>query len=137
MRARTGFTLIELLIVVGLLGILAALVVPRFGDASAQARESALLRQLQSVRQTIERFNFENTGYPPDVVDGTGWDDLVGAGYLINPPRNPERHMATGIVSGTAAPGTASGAAATDGWYWNTDRLRLYAIDTAGNIIEG
>ena len=41
-----------------------------------------------------------------------------------------------GIVAGTADPGAASGGAATDGWYWNTDDNLLYAIDADADIYD-
>jgi prepilin-type N-terminal cleavage/methylation domain-containing protein len=41
-RSRSGFTLVEILIVVIILGILAALVIPQFTNASQNARESSL-----------------------------------------------------------------------------------------------
>ena len=40
MRAKSGFTLVEVLIVVVILGILAAVVIPQFSDASTEAKES-------------------------------------------------------------------------------------------------
>ena len=42
MVAKKGFTLVEILIVVVILGILAAIVIPQFTDASTQAKESSL-----------------------------------------------------------------------------------------------
>ena len=47
---RAGFTLVEILIVVIILGILAAIVIPQFTNASQDARESSLLSQLQTLR---------------------------------------------------------------------------------------
>jgi len=38
MKAKSGFTLVEILIVVVILGILAAVVIPQFTEASTEAR---------------------------------------------------------------------------------------------------
>ncbi len=54
-RARHGFTLIEILIVVVILGILAAIVIPQFTDAAAEASRSNLQSQLQTLRSQLDR----------------------------------------------------------------------------------
>ena len=59
-RMRRAFTLIEILIVVVILGILAAIVIPQFTDASQEAMESSLLTQLQTIRSQIELYNVQN-----------------------------------------------------------------------------
>jgi general secretion pathway protein G len=48
MRAKTGFTLIEIMIVVIILGILAAMVVPRLTGRSDEARRSVAKADLES-----------------------------------------------------------------------------------------
>ena len=67
-RRQRGFTLIEILIVVVILGILAAIVIPQFTNASQDAQVSAVKSQLQTVRSQIELYRVKN---------GSG--DLVGA----------------------------------------------------------
>jgi len=81
MRVRThnaAFTLVELLIVVVILGILAAIVVPQFTDASQDAQESALVQNLQSMRAQIELFKFHHgEKYPALAGDQQDfWDQM-------------------------------------------------------------
>jgi prepilin-type N-terminal cleavage/methylation domain-containing protein len=56
---RLGFTLIEVLIVVVILGVLAAIVVPRFADARRDASVSAVRNQLQTLRGQVELLRIE------------------------------------------------------------------------------
>lgn len=55
-RATRGFTLIELLIVVSILGVMAAIVVPRFVGATTDAKHSSLIDVLRSTRQQIDLY---------------------------------------------------------------------------------
>ncbi|MFK7759036.1 MAG: prepilin-type N-terminal cleavage/methylation domain-containing protein [Phycisphaerales bacterium] len=53
---RSAFTLVELLVVVVILGILAAMVAPRFSTATSDARSSATQSTLAGVRSAIATF---------------------------------------------------------------------------------
>lgn len=88
-KTRRGFTLIEILIVVVILGILAAIVIPQFTNASQEATESAIRSELQSIRGQIELYRVRNAGILP-----TGWNDLLSppsgqAPYLLKQPTPP------------------------------------------------
>ena len=72
---KSGFTLVEILIVVIILGILAAIVIPQFTNASQDARESALLSQLQTLRSQIELYKLQHMDKLPDLV--TNWNPLT------------------------------------------------------------
>jgi len=68
MKAKSGFTLVEILIVVVILGILAAIVIPQFTEASTEAKLSSLCTDLQTMRSQIELYKVQHN------------DDLPGAG---------------------------------------------------------
>ena len=82
-KVKRGFTLIEILIVVVILGILAAIVIPQFTEASQDAEESAAKSSLQTVRAQVQLYNFKENGYPATL------DALVTDGYLASLPDLP------------------------------------------------
>ncbi|MEQ9460585.1 MAG: prepilin-type N-terminal cleavage/methylation domain-containing protein [Phycisphaeraceae bacterium] len=65
----TGFTLIEILIVVVILGILAAVVVPQFSDASEEARVAASATNVRAVVDQIAMY-YARHGVYPELIDG-------------------------------------------------------------------
>lgn len=64
-QVQRGFTLIELLIVVIILAILAAIVIPQFTSATADAQESALDANLANLRSAIELYKVQHGGQYP------------------------------------------------------------------------
>src|SRR6201995_1136359 len=64
-NAKRGFTLVEILIVVIILGILAAIVIPQFTNASNDARNSSVQSTLQTMRSQLELFKIQHSDPPP------------------------------------------------------------------------
>ncbi len=132
-RTRRAFTLIEILIVVVILGILAAIVIPQFTDASQEAMEASVRTQLQTIRSQIELYNVQNpaTAYDAATAVLTFWDPLVQNDYLMTAPKNPLQNSSNTV---------AAGAAAGVGWVWmeatagDPWTLNVYAVDLAGGL---
>ncbi len=108
-RVNRAFTLIEILIVVVILGILAAIVIPQFTDASQQAMESSVVTQLQTLRSQIELHDIQWPLTPFDPLIH-GWDQLTTGDYLQSEPKNP---MMNGSPIVDASWGTGAG------WIWD------------------
>jgi general secretion pathway protein G len=64
-QTRKGFTLIEILIVVIILGILAAIVIPQFTNASKDAKKSSLVTMVQSLRSQVALFKLQHNDNLP------------------------------------------------------------------------
>jgi general secretion pathway protein G len=74
--ATRAFTLIELLLVLVILGILAAIVVPKFSGRTEQARLTAAQSQIATFGTALDAFEVDN-GYYPKGKNGLA--DLVQA----------------------------------------------------------
>ena len=68
-RKRAGFTLIELLIVVLIIGILAAIAIPKFQNSKGKAYASTLKADLRNLATAQEAYYYENSEYSPSVSD--------------------------------------------------------------------
>lgn len=74
-RVRGGFSLIELVIVVVIIGVIAAIAIPRMSRGGDAARESSLTANLATLRNAIELFHTEHDDTWPGV--GTISDQLL------------------------------------------------------------
>jgi general secretion pathway protein G len=77
--SRKGFTLIEILIVVIILGILAAIVIPQFTNASQDAKKSSVASTVQSVRSQVGLYALQHGDSAPDMTSAASfWGCLTG-----------------------------------------------------------
>jgi prepilin-type N-terminal cleavage/methylation domain-containing protein len=75
-RTRKGFTLIELLIVVVIIGILAAIAIPKFADTKKKAYVTAMKSDLKNMVSAAEAFFADNNTYT-GLVAPTGSSGVV------------------------------------------------------------
>jgi type II secretion system protein G len=79
-KNQKGFTLIEVLLVVVILGILAAVALPRFMTTKAETELNTCRANLSAINSAAEEYHFKNDAYPSVGTDGL--DELLAAGYL-------------------------------------------------------
>ncbi len=114
MMTSKGFTLIELLIVVVIIGILAAIAIPRFSSTKAKAFDSAAKSDLRNAMSAQEGYFADNQTYAPamsnlTITTSTGIA-LGGAGsaggYSMSSKHTASTKTFTVIVgSGTSTDG--------------------------------
>lgn len=63
-NAPRGFTLIEIMVVVAILGILAALVVPKIMGRPDEARIVAAKQDIAAINQALKLYRLDNLRYP-------------------------------------------------------------------------
>ena len=153
---RKGFTLIEILIVVIILGILAAIVIPQFTNASKEAKQSSLVTQVQSLRSQIALFKLQHNDYLPGCnpvtnttfAEATFWDqmtlfsDLDGATvaakdathvygpYMQSIPVNPLNN------SSTVAAAAAVGVGFVYDYNAGAGSGKIWGVDSTGALIN-
>lgn len=97
-RRQSGFTLIEVMVVVIIIGILAAVVVPKVMDRPDQARITKAKQDIRAIESALNLYRLDNYRYPgtdaglaalsekPSGSDGSHWKQ---GGYLDKPPKDP------------------------------------------------
>ena len=145
-----GFTLIELMIVVAIIGILAAVAIPKFADLIDRAREASTKGNLSAVRSAVSIYYGSEEGVAPITLAGLVSDYMarVPGGNIPFVDTNGD---GTSDASYTWADNAVSVAASytlagttnvsTDGWAYDSGEPEVWleitstSVDTKGNAI--
>ena len=117
LKSKKGFTLIELLIVVLIIGVLAAIAVPRFTSSANSAAKAKIQADLRTIDSAIAIMAANGVAVPGTV------SAVANAGYLSSEPKAPNYTSTSGasftITSGTVY--TISGTRAVVGTSYTSD----------------
>ncbi len=138
---KKGFTLVEILIVVVILGILAAIVIPQFTDASTEARVAALASDLQTVRSQIELYKIQHLDQLPPTTSFAAFETAMttqgadGFGpYIVKIPSNAFATANQNVVEfGTTSIAAGLAGDGDPGWILNTTTGKFQANDNDSN----
>jgi len=104
--SEAGFTLVELMVVVAIIALLAAVVIPNFVHARAQAAVSQTEANMKQIATALELYYGDNQGYP---ASGTVNPTLFGGAnnpYLTSTPANAlTRQPYTYVLTAATAAG--------------------------------
>jgi len=95
-QKRTGFSLMELLAVVTILGIIAAIIVPRVTVSSDTAKQKVNAHNKATINAAVERWYIDNGSWPANDLsdigadpnyfpDGLPTNPITGGAYTLNP----------------------------------------------------
>jgi general secretion pathway protein G len=83
--SRGGFTLLEIMVVIVILGLLAALVVPKLIGRTEEAKQTQTRLQIKNIEQALQLFKLDNGFYPGSEQ---GIEALVRAPEIGRVPKN-------------------------------------------------
>ena len=138
--AKRGFTLIELMIVVAIIGILAAVAIPKFADLINKSKEGATKGSLGAVRSAISVYYGDMEGmYPQDTLaclTANSGKYIATLPLAKTPPMHADSSAvsaASGTLSLTDAGGGAYGNVSADVTTWGTLVVNCTHNDGKGN----
>lgn len=112
LKQQKGFTLVELLVVVAIIGILAAIAIPKFVDSTSAANGARVLSDLQSLDSAIQQYSATNGASPSALSDVKSF---FAGDTLPVAPKAGSKVKINGIVYDSADYGYANGRATFSG----------------------
>ena len=130
---QQGFTLIELMIVVAIIGILAAVAIPAYGDYTARAQVSEAMTLTAGLKTPITEYISDNGTYPADVaaLGGTSAGKYVNAITLAGAVGGGS--VTVTVVATMKSSGVNSKIASSKFAMWSNNSGKTWECGTAGS----
>src|SRR5262245_39597543 len=96
MGRQRGWTIVEILVVVAIIGVLAAIAWPKFGDYKERARVNQAITDIRSANVVLRSYMNDNHQTPPDDLAAIGW------GGKLDPWGRPYQYLKLQGVKGVA-----------------------------------
>lgn len=149
---RKAFTLVELMIVVVIIGILAAVAIPKFSDMVKKSKEGATKGELTALRGALQVYYSDNEGNYISVASTTAngtdinntFSNVMVPKYIsaINPAKLPDTSCTDNVATVYHYNDPAANAGSLGGWAydgtsgdntWGDLRVNCNAKDLRGN----
>ncbi len=141
-RKSKGFTLIELMIVVAIIGILAAIAIPRFANLIDRAREARTQGNLGAIRSAMAIYYGTTDGVWPPTIAGLAVVADPGP-YLDVIPKVLLPDYGGAHSAHTETDGETTTAGDSGGWFYNAAatvggvvNVDCTATDTGGDVVN-
>ena len=82
--AEKGFTLLEIMVVLVIIGVMAALIAPRFVERADEAKVQATRVQMTNIAQALKLYRLQSGHYP---------SSGEGLNMLVTPGKSGKRYM--------------------------------------------
>ncbi len=135
-KGKNGMTLIELMIVVAIIGLLAAVAIPKYGDLLEKANLGATIGNLASLRSCVSIYNANYMALPGTIDPRVQplMDKVINGEMPAVKVKEPKANPPAGNMVTVGVVDTDIPTGPNTGWFYNKVNGSVYINSTANDI---